>query len=164
MLPWLSLEGDSAGCRASGRGRDRASPRVAGGGARWASGPRNSVCRARAAGGEVGRSSTGPSLAAKARRLVFSLPAGLLCKHEGSGVWTSGGRVTSVAKEQDWSLGHQGEAGAGAQQKGGSRRVSCRGPCCPPCWGLPPRELAACPEPVSVSPCSGHHAGLRHHQ
>ena len=57
-----------------------------------------------------------------------------------------------MAKEQDWSLGHQGEAGAGAQQKGGSRRVSCRGPCCPPCWGLPPRELTACPEPVCLSP------------
>lgn len=136
----------------SGRGRDRASPRVARGGARWASGPRNTVCRAGAAGGEGGRSAAGPSLAAKACGLVFFLPAGLLCKHEGSAIWTSGGRVTSVAKEQDCSLGHQGEAGAGAQQKEGSKRVSCRGPCCPPCWGLPPRELAACPEPVCLSP------------
>lgn len=135
-----------------GCGRGRASPRVARGGARWASGSRGTACRAGAAGGEVGGPATGTSLAAEACGLVFLPPqgssvsmrvvvSGLL--EEGSHRWPSnrtraGATRERLVRELSKRKGPGGRpVGAPAAHLAGSSRQ---------------RELAACPEPLCLSP------------
>lgn len=135
----------------SGCGRGRASPRVARGGARWASGPRSTVCRAGAAGGEVGRPATGTSLAAKACELVFFLPAGLLCKHEGSSVWASEEGSHWWPRNRTRACATRGRLVPEPSRRKGPGGCPV-GSLLPASWVLPPRELTACPEPVCLSP------------